>query len=37
MTQKMMKKFTNNKGAMRKMMKGLDDGNLDLKDFTNLK
>lgn len=36
-TQKMMKKFTNNKGAMRKMMKGLDDGNLDLKDFTNLK
>ena len=37
MTQKMMKKFTNNRGAMRKMMKGLDDGNLDLKDFTNLK
>ena len=38
MTQKMMKKFTNNKGAMRKMMKGLDDGNLDLQDLTkNLK
>lgn len=37
MTQKMMKKFTNNKGAMKRMMKGLDDGNLDLKDFTNLK
>lgn len=37
MTQKMMKKFTNNKGAMKRMMKGIDDGNLDLKDFTNLK
>ena len=38
MTQKMMKKFTNNKGEMRKMMKGLDDGNLDLQDLTkNLK
>lgn len=38
MTQKMMKKLTNNKGAMRKMMKGLDDGNLDLNDITkNLK
>ena len=37
MTQKMMKKITGNKGAMKKMMKGLDDGNLDLKDFTKLK
>lgn len=38
MTQKMMKRFTNNKGAMRKMMKGLDDGDLDLQDLTkNLK
>ncbi len=37
MTQKMMKKLTGNKGAMKKMMKGLDEGNLDLKDFTNLK
>ena len=38
MTQKMMKKLTNNKGAMKKMMRGLDDGNLDLNDITkNLK
>ncbi len=38
MTQQMMKKLTNNKGAMKKMMRGLDDGNLDLKDITkNLK
>ena len=33
MTQKMMKKFTNDKGAMRKMMRGIDEGNIDLKDF----
>ncbi len=38
MTQKMMKNLTNNKGAMRRMMKGLDDGNLDINDITkNLK
>ena len=38
MTQKMMKKLTNNKGAMKKMMRGLDDGNLDINDITrNLK
>lgn len=37
MTQKMMKKLTTNKGAMKKMMKGLDDGDLDLKDLTKLK
>ena len=38
MTQKMMKKLTNNKGAMKKMMRGLDDGNFDIKDITkNLK
>ena len=37
MTQKMMKKLTNNKGAMRRMIKGLDDGNLDLNDITKLK
>ena len=38
MTQKMMKKLTNNKGAMKKMMRSLDDGNLDLNDITkNLK
>ena len=34
MTQKMMKKITNNKGAMKRMMKGLDDGNLDIEDLT---
>ena len=34
MTQKMMKKLTNNKGAMKKMMRGLDDGNLDINDIT---
>ena len=33
MTQKMMKKFTNDKGAMRKMMKGIDEGNINLNDF----
>lgn len=38
MTQKMMKKLTNNKGAMKKMMRGLDNGNLDINDITrNLK
>ena len=38
MTQKMMKKLTNNNGAMKKMMRGLDDGNLDINDITrNLK
>ena len=38
MTQKMMKKLTNNKGAKKKMMRGLDDGNLDINDITrNLK
>ena len=38
MTQKMMKKLTNNKGAMKKMIRGLDDGNLDINDITrNLK
>ena len=38
MTQKMMKKLTNNKGAMKKMMRGLDDGNFDINDITrNLK
>ena len=38
MTQKMMKKLTNNKGAMKKMMRGLDDGNFDIGDITkNLK
>ena len=38
MTQKMMKNLTNNKGAMRRMMKGIDDGNLDINDITqNLK
>ena len=32
------KKLTNNKGAMKKMMRGLDDGNLDINDITrNLK
>ena len=34
MTQKMMKKFTNDKGAMRKMMKGIDEGNINLNDFS---
>ena len=38
MTQKMMKKLTNNKGARKKMMRGLDDGNFDIGDITkNLK
>ena len=38
MTQKMMKKLTNNKGAMKKMMRGLDDVNFDIGDITkNLK
>ena len=38
MTQKMMKKLTNNKGAMKKMMRGLDEGNFDIGDITkNLK
>ena len=38
MTQKMMKKLTNNKGAMKKMMRGLDDGNFDIGYITkNLK
>ena len=38
MTQKMMKKLTTNKGAMKKMMKGFGDGNIDLGDITkNLK
>ena len=38
MTQKMMKKLTNNKGAMKKMMRGLDVGNFDINDITrNLK
>ena len=34
MTQKMMKKFTNDKGAMRKMMRGIDEGNINLNDFS---
>ncbi len=33
MTQKMMKRFTNDKGAMKKMMKGMDDGSFNLNDF----
>ena len=37
MTQKMMKKMTNNKGAMKKMMRKFGNGNMDLKDFTDLK
>ena len=37
MTQKRMKKMTNNKGAMKKMMKKFGNGNMDLKDFTDLK
>ena len=38
MTQKMMKKLTNNKGAMKKMMRGLYDGNFYIGDITkNLK
>ncbi|MBP3463202.1 MAG: signal recognition particle protein [Clostridia bacterium] len=38
MTQQMMKKLTNNKGAMKKMMRGIDEGNLDIQDITkNLK
>lgn len=38
MTQQMMKKLTNNKGAMKKMMRGIDEGNLDIGDITkNLK
>ncbi len=38
MTQQMMKKITNNKGAMKKMMRGIDEGNLDIGDITkNLK
>ena len=37
MTQKMMKKMTNNKGAMKKMKKKFVNGNMDLKDFTDLK
>lgn len=34
MTQQMMKKITNNKGAMKKMMRGIDEGNLDIGDIT---
>ena len=38
MTQQMMKKITNNKEAMKKMMRGIDEGNLDIGDITkNLK
>ena len=38
MTQQMMKKITNNKGAMKKMMRRIDEGNLDIGDITkNLK
>ncbi len=38
MTQQMMKKITNNKGVMKKMMRGIDEGNLDIGDITkNLK
>ncbi len=38
MTKQMMKKITNNKGAMKKMMRGIDEGNLDIGDITkNLK
>lgn len=37
MTQKMMKKMTNNKGAMKKMMRKFENGNMDIKDFTDLK
>lgn len=38
MTQQMMKKITNNKGAMKKMMRGIDEGNFDIGDITkNLK
>ena len=38
MTQQIMKKLTNNKGAMKKMMRGIDEGNLDIQDITkNLK
>ena len=33
MTQKMMKKFTNDKGAMKRMMKGMDDGSFNINDF----
>ena len=35
MTQKMMKKLTNNKGAMKKMMRGLDDGNFDIGEVSD--
>ena len=37
MTQKMMKKMTGNKGMMNKMMKKFENGNMDIKDFTDLK
>lgn len=36
MTQKMMKKMTNNKGSMRKLMRKLDNNDLGLNDFKNL-
>lgn len=37
MTQKMMKKMTGNKGAMKKMMRKFENGNMDIKDFTDFK
>ena len=37
MTQKMMKKMTGNKGMMKKMMRKFENGNMDIKDFTDLK
>lgn len=37
MTQKMMKKMTGNKGSMKKMIRKFENGNMDLKDFTDLK
>ena len=37
MTQKMMKKMTSNKGVMKKMMRKFENGNMDIKDFTDLK
>ena len=36
MTQKMMKKMTNNKGSMRKMMRKLDTNDLNIDDLKNL-
>ncbi|MBR3132539.1 MAG: signal recognition particle protein [Clostridia bacterium] len=36
MTQKMMKKMTNNKGSMRKLMKKFNSDDIDINDFKNL-